>query len=195
MAQGLFASLLIGTIIKTIGQQCGVAALVEIGDYAAQVQGVAMAIAIGYALRSAPPLVLFSLSTVGFAASALGGAGGPLAVLLITIVAAELGKAVSKETKIDILVTPAVTILSGVLLAMWCAPYIGQAASGRWRGDYVGNGAAAVRNGHFGLRHRRRSADASDQQRGNLRGIGADRPGGRRGAGGLLCADGWLCLA
>lgn len=128
MAQGLFASLLIGTIIKTIGQQCGVAALVEIGDYAAQVQGVAMAIAIGYALQS-PPLVLFSLSTVGFAASALGGAGGPLAVLLITIVAAELGKAVSKETKIDILVTPAVTILSGVLLAMWCAPYIGQAAS------------------------------------------------------------------
>ncbi len=63
------------------------------------------------------------------AANSLGGAGGPLAVLIVAIVAAECGKAVSKETKIDILVTPLVTILSGVLLSMWCAPTIGAAAS------------------------------------------------------------------
>ena len=87
-----------------------------------------MAVAIGYALHC-PPLVLFSLVAVGGAANTLGGAGGPLAVLLVTIVAAEFGKAVSKETKIDIIVTPFVTITIGSLLSMWCAPAIGAAAS------------------------------------------------------------------
>ena len=87
--------------------------LTDIGTYAMAVSGPAMAVAIGYALQ-APPMVLFSLSAVGWAANAEGGAGGPLAVLLIAIVAAECGKAVSKETKVDILVTPAVTILVGV---------------------------------------------------------------------------------
>ncbi len=137
MAQGLFCSLLIGTIIKTLGQQLSIPFLVDVGVYAAAMSGAAMAIAIGYALQ-APPLVLFSLATVGYAANALGstsliegqsGAGGPLAVLFIAIIAAECGKAVSKETKIDILVTPAVTILVGVALSAWWAPAIGTAAS------------------------------------------------------------------
>ncbi|MBQ7549588.1 MAG: PTS sugar transporter subunit IIC [Clostridia bacterium] len=128
MAQGLFASLLIGTILSTIGTQFNLDFLVDIGKFASDVKGCAMAIAIGYALK-APPLVLFSLATVGYAADTLGGAGGPLAVLIIAIIAAELGKAVSKETKLDILVTPLVTILSGCLLSVLCAPYIGKAAS------------------------------------------------------------------
>ena len=128
MAQGLFCSLLIGTIIKTLGAQLGVTFLTDIGTYAMSVSGPAMAIAIGYALQ-APPMVLFSLAAVGYAANAEGGAGGPLAVLIIAILAAECGKAVSKETKIDILVTPAVTILVGVALAKWIAPPIGTAAS------------------------------------------------------------------
>ncbi len=127
MAQGLFCSLLIGTIIKTLGAQLGVPFLTDIGSYAMAVSGPAMAVAIGYALQS-PPMVLFSLAAVGWAANAEGGAGGPLAVLLIAIVAAEFGKAVSKETKVDILVTPAVTILIGVALAKWIAPPIGAAA-------------------------------------------------------------------
>ena len=127
MAQGLFCSLLIGTIIKTLGQQLGVQTLVDIGAYAMAVSGPAMAIAIGYALK-ADPMVLFSLATVGWAANAQGGAGGPLAVLVIAIVAAECGKMVSKETKVDILVTPAVTILVGVGLSMLIAPAIGSAA-------------------------------------------------------------------
>ena len=128
MAQGLFASLLIGTIIGTLGEQIGSQVLVDAGGFAKSVAGPAMAISIGYALQ-APQLVLFSLLAVGAAANSLGGAGGPLAVLIVAIVAAECGKAVSKETKIDILVTPLVTILSGVLLSMWCAPTIGAAAS------------------------------------------------------------------
>ena len=124
MAQGLFASLLIGTILNTLGTQLGIPALSTCGGYASSMSGAAMAIAIGYALQ-APPLVLFSLATVGHAANALGsttlsggsGAGGPLAVLFIAVIAAEFGKDVSKETKVDILVTPLVTILVGVGLA------------------------------------------------------------------------------
>ena len=127
MAQGLFASLLIGTILKTLGQQLGVAILVDIGTFAQAVTGPAMAVSIGYALKC-PPLVLFSLIAVG-AANQLGGAGGPLAVFVVTIFAAEFGKLVSKETKVDIIVTPSVTICIGVLLSMWWAPSIGAAAS------------------------------------------------------------------
>ena len=132
MAQGLFCSLLIGTIIKTAGQQFGVELLVTIGQFACDMSGAAMAIAIGYALQ-APPLVLFSLAAVGYASNQCGGAGGPLAVLLIAIIAAEIGKMISKETKIDILVTPLVTIFVGCVLSVFIAPAIGKAAS------YVGN--------------------------------------------------------
>lgn len=128
MAQGLFASLLIGTILNTLGTQFNMPLLNQIGGYASSVKGSAMAISIGYALK-APALVLFSLATVGYVADTLGGAGGPLAVLFIAIIAAEFGKLVSKETKIDILVTPLVTILVGCFLSIYVAPYIGQAAS------------------------------------------------------------------
>lgn len=128
MAQGLFCSLLIGTIIKTLGQQLGIEFLVTIGTYASAMAGPAMAISIGFALQ-APPLVLFSLAAVGGAANELGGAGGPLAVLIIAILAAECGKVVSKETKIDILVTPFVTIFVGVALSALLAPGIGVVAS------------------------------------------------------------------
>lgn len=128
MAQGLFASLLIGTIIATLGEQFGIETLVTIGAYAKAATGAAMAISIGYALQC-PQLVLFSLAAVGAAANELGGAGGPLSVLIVTIFSAEFGKAVSKETKIDIIVTPFVTITVGVLLSQWWAPAIGAAAS------------------------------------------------------------------
>jgi hypothetical protein len=127
MAQGLFCSLLIGTIIQTLGQQLGLPFLTDVGTFAKAMSAPAMAIAIGYALQ-APPLVLFSLAAVGQAANAMGGAGGPLAVLFIAIIAAELGKAASKETKVDILVTPSATILSGVALAYLIAPPIGALA-------------------------------------------------------------------
>ena len=138
MAQGLFCSLLIGTIINTVGTQFHIGFLTKavatiggteytVGGLASAMSGPAMAAAIGYALHC-PPMVLFSLIPVGFASNALGGAGGPLAVLFVAILAAELGKAVSKETKIDILVTPLVTIGVGVALSAWWAPALGAAA-------------------------------------------------------------------
>ncbi len=128
MAQGLFCSLLIGTIMNTIGTQFHIEFMNTVGGFATSMAGPAMAVAIGYALK-APNLVLFSLVAVGGAANSLGGAGGPLAVLIIAIIAAEIGKMVSKETKIDLLVTPFVTIFVGVVLSAWWAPGIGAAAS------------------------------------------------------------------
>ncbi len=139
MAQGLFCSLLIGTILNTLGTQFHIGFLTAtvatingvdytVGGLASAMVGPAMAVAIGYALH-APAMVLFSLVPVGFATNALGGAGGPLAVLVVTIVAAEFGKAVSKETKVDILVTPIVTILAGVGMAYLVAEPIGVAAN------------------------------------------------------------------
>lgn len=137
MAQGLFASLLIGTIIKTLGQQllrlsdnAVFQFLVNAGNFAseAHVVGAAMAVGIGYAMQL-PALVMFSLVAVGAAANITGGAGGPLAVLFIAIIAAELGNLVSKKTKVDIIVTPAVTILAGALLTVLFAKHIGAAAA------------------------------------------------------------------
>ncbi len=127
MAQGLFASLLIGTILGTAGTQFGIKALEEMGGYAKTVSGPAMAVAIAFSLK-APNLVLFSMLAVGSAANAIGGAGGPLAVLVIAIIATEFGKLVSKETRIDILITPLVSIGVGVALAMLIAEPIGKAA-------------------------------------------------------------------
>ena len=138
MAQGLFCSLLIGTILNTLGTQLHIGFLTNtvatvsgvnytVGGLASAMSGPAMAVAIGYALKC-PPLVLFSLITVGFASNALGGAGGPLAVYFVAIIAAESGKMISKETKVDILVTPLVTIGVGTGVAALIAPALGKAA-------------------------------------------------------------------
>ena len=144
MAQGLFCTLLVGTILNTIGQQFHIGFLNDvivtlkdasgenqigytIGGLASAMVGPGIAVAIGNALH-APPLVLFSLIPVGFAANTMGGAGGPLAVYFVAIAAAECGKLVSKETKVDILVTPIVTILAGIGVASVIAAPIGSAA-------------------------------------------------------------------
>ena len=145
MAQGLFCTLLVGTILNTLGTQFHIpfltASVVEIagkgytiGSLASAMVGPAMAAAIGNAL-GAGGLVLFSLIPVGYATNILGGAGGPFAVYVVAIVAAEIGKAVSKETKIDILVTPIVTILAGIGLASLIASPIGKAAG--WVGNLI----------------------------------------------------------
>ncbi len=145
MAQGLFCTLLIGTILNTIGSQFHIGFLTAvvatiggsgytIGGLASAMVGPAMAVAIGYALK-APGMVLFTLVPVGYATNVLGGAGGPLAVYFVAIVAAEFGKAVSKETKIDILVTPIVTLLVGIGVACLIAGPIGAAAT--WVGSVI----------------------------------------------------------
>ena len=131
MAHGLFASLLIGTIIKTIGTYIPGALgafMVESAGYASQVQGAAMALAIGYSMYC-PPYIMYALAAVGLAANSLAGGGGPLAVYIVSMIAIFFGKLVSKRTPVDLIVTPAVTILSGILFAKILAPPIGQIAT------------------------------------------------------------------
>ena len=118
MAFGLFASLLIGTIFGTLGEKTGVVIFTTIAGYAKSATGAALGVSIAYALK-APTLVLFSAATVGIAGNELGG---PVGALVATIIAAELGKIVSKETPVDILVTPTVTILSGLGIGTLIGP-------------------------------------------------------------------------
>lgn len=120
MAFGLFASLLIGTIFTTLGDKLNIPILIEIAKYAKQATGAAIGVAIAYSLH-APSLVLFSSTVCGIAGNALGG---PVGAYVAAVISTELGKLVSKETKIDILVTPSVVIIGGVLLAMFVGPGI-----------------------------------------------------------------------
>ena len=135
MALGLFASLLIGTIFNALGMIPGLSILSTIGKGAQGVAGPAMAVAIAVSLK-ASPLVVYSCAAVGALANSYGGAGGPLAVLIIAIIASEVGMLVSKKTKVDILVTPFVTLLTGGLLSVLLAGYIGQLVG--YVSDFIG---------------------------------------------------------
>ena len=121
MAYGLFASLLVGTILNTIGQEFKIAFLTDtLWPLAKEGTGAAIAVAIAYSLK-APDLVLFSSTIVGIAGYKLGG---PVGVYIATIFAVEFGKIVSKETKIDIIITPTVTVLTGVIISQFIGPTI-----------------------------------------------------------------------
>lgn len=144
MAHGLFASLLIGCIINTIGTYvpvlntlvinpwgsealAGANLMIQCKTAAYAVQGAAMAAAIAYSMK-APPFVIYSTLAVGYAANALGAQGGPLAVFFVTVIAVKCGKLVSKRTPLDIIVTPFVTIVCGVIAAFLIGPPIGKLA-------------------------------------------------------------------
>lgn len=119
MAFGLFASLLVGTILNTLGNVFSIAFLTErIWPLVGSATGPAIAVAIAYALK-APNMVLFASTIVGLGSYELGG---PVGVFVATVFGVEFGKLVSKETKLDIIVTPAVTILVGILVGDFIGP-------------------------------------------------------------------------
>ncbi|HEY4553643.1 MAG TPA: PTS sugar transporter subunit IIC [Bacillaceae bacterium] len=120
MALGLFSSLIIGLIIKTAGEQLNIPFFVEAGKMAMDLMGPAIGAAIAYGL-GAPPLVIFAAVATGAAGAALGGPAGSYAAALIST---EIGKIVSKETKVDIIVTPFVTIMAGFTVAKFIGPTI-----------------------------------------------------------------------
>lgn len=126
MAYGLFATLLIGTILSTLSDWLGWEFLKQAADFAKSATGPALGVSIAYALH-APVLVLLSCAAVGFAGNALGG---PVGAFLATIVAAELGKLVSKETRVDIIVTPTVAILAGTAIAVFVGPGVSALMNG-----------------------------------------------------------------
>ena len=145
MALGLFASLLIGTIFDTIGTYTNWVFITELASFAKQATGAALGVAIAYSLQ-APPLVLLSAAAVGIAGNNIGDVfmlggveksvtAGPAGAFVAVLVAVELGKLVSKETHIDILVTPTVTIVSGVAVAKLIGPAIAYCMY--WLGYFV----------------------------------------------------------
>jgi len=111
MALGLFSSLIMGLIIKTIGEQVGFEPFIEMGAFAmeAKIMGGAIGVAIAYGLK-APPLVLFSALFAGAFGAELGG---PAASYVAAIFATEIGKIFYKLTRVDIIVTPFITIVVG----------------------------------------------------------------------------------
>ncbi|MGF1729207.1 PTS sugar transporter subunit IIC [Photobacterium kasasachensis] len=122
MALGLFSSLLIGSILNTLGMKLGIPLFSEtLWPIAKQMTGPAIGVAIAYALK-APPLVLFSATTAGAAGAALGG---PVGAYIASVAATECGKLVANETKIDILLTPAVTVVVGVIVGTLVGPQVG----------------------------------------------------------------------
>jgi len=131
MALGLFASLIVGTILEVIGQQAGLAFLVDYGQRAKAMMGPAIGVAVAHGL-GAPPLVLFASTVTGAAGAQLGGPAGSF---IAAVIGAEFGKAVSKETKVDIIVTPATTIILGVAAGVLVGPPIG--AFMKWLGVVI----------------------------------------------------------
>ncbi|MGB8001886.1 MAG: PTS sugar transporter subunit IIC [Anaerobacillus sp.] len=121
MALGLFGSLIIGLILKTIGAQIPMFAfLIPMGELAMSLMGPAIGVAVAYGL-GAPPLVLFASLLAGAAGADLGGPAGSF---VAAIIAAEAGKLVSKSTKLDIIVTPLITIFAGYGTASFIGPAI-----------------------------------------------------------------------
>jgi len=129
MALGLFASLIIGLITETIGEQIVIKfsptiadALIEMGGFAMddKIMGGAIGVAIAYGLR-APPLVLFSALFAGAFGAEMGG---PVGSYISTIFAVEIGKLIYKETRVDIIITPFITILVGFLTGTFIGPPI-----------------------------------------------------------------------
>lgn len=126
MAQGLFASLIVGLILEVLGREIGIPILVEFGDVAKGMMGPAIGVAIAYGLQ-APPLVIFTSVATGMAGAQLGG---PVGAFLAAVVGAEFGKAISKETKLDIVITPSTVIITGLLTARFVGPVIAALMTG-----------------------------------------------------------------
>ncbi|MCL2527668.1 MAG: PTS sugar transporter subunit IIC [Defluviitaleaceae bacterium] len=120
MTLGLFASLIIGLILSEIGGRIGIGFMVDMGAWARGATGYAIGMAVAFGLK-APPLVLFASAATGFVGNYLGG---PAGAFIAAVVGAELGKLVSKETKVDIVVTPVVTLMSGMGMAIAVGPAI-----------------------------------------------------------------------
>ncbi|MBQ5927288.1 MAG: PTS sugar transporter subunit IIC [Clostridia bacterium] len=133
MALGLFATLLMGTILSTVGKYAKIPFFTEAASFATAATGAVLGVAIAFKLE-APPLVLFSAAVAGLAGNNLGGTftldgveravtAGPAGAFFCALVATEIGKLVSKETPVDILVTPLVTIFAGFGVAkLLCFP-------------------------------------------------------------------------
>ena len=121
MTLGLFGSLVIGLILKTVGGWSGIEGLVEAGTMAQQAMGAAIGVAVAYGLQG-PPIVIFASAAIGLFGAKMGG---PVGCFVAVALATEASKLVSKTTPLDIIVTPATALITGFAVAQGLAPIIG----------------------------------------------------------------------
>lgn len=134
MALGLFSSLIVGLIISQFAKIPHLEFLSKFSEVlsaSSPVVGGAIGAAIAYGLKS-KPLVIFSCIAVGAYGYSLGG---PVGAFAGAIVANEIGSLVAGKTKIDIVVTPIVTIVSGGIVSMFVGPYLSQFMN--WLGSVI----------------------------------------------------------
>lgn len=125
MALGLFSSLIVGLIISQISKIPGLEALASFAGVlsaASPVVGGAIGGAIAYGLK-AKPLVIFSCIAVGAFGYELAG---PVGAYVSAVVASEIGSIVAGKTKIDIVITPIVTIVCGGFVSTFVGPYLSE---------------------------------------------------------------------
>ena len=146
MALGLFSTLIIGTIIGQIGTLVGN----EIGTYLIAISSVAKTvtgagIGVGVAAKfKQGPLVTVSAAvagmigafpTLGMESFALGKAGEPLGAFVAALISIECGRLVAGRTKIDIILTPLVSICTGAAAGFIVGPPISNFM--KWLGNLV----------------------------------------------------------
>lgn len=139
MAQGLFSSLIIGLILKQIGEKTGITFLIEFGSIAQFMMGPAIGAAVAYGVK-APPLAIFSSIITG----ALGAQtllqtvpgtyairlGEPVGALCAALIGAEIGKLINGKTKLNIILVPAATIIAGGLTSIFVSPFMSSLMTG-----------------------------------------------------------------
>lgn len=132
MALGLFASLLIGLIIKQLGSFLNIEWMVTVGQTAQMLMGPAIGAAVAYSI-DAPPLAIFAsvvtgalgAGTISFEEGiAIMAVGEPVGAFVAALVGAEFGKLISGKTKVDIVLVPLLTILIGGIIGNYIGPPI-----------------------------------------------------------------------
>lgn len=134
MAMGLFASLIIGLILKTTGEQLmgingyrGIASvLIEVGQTAMSLMGAAIGVAV--AMKFVAPFLVVIASVVTGTIGAIYG--GPAGAYLAVVIGIAVGELISKKTPLDIMITPALTILFGYIMAITGGQIVGLLMSG-----------------------------------------------------------------
>lgn len=125
MALGLFASLIIGLILSQLSKIPGLEFIKEFAEIVSAkspVVGSAIGTAIAYGLKTSP-LVIFSSAATGAFGYKLGG---PVGCYVAAVIGAELGNLISGKTKVDIVLVPIVTIITGCVAGKFVGPYISQ---------------------------------------------------------------------
>lgn len=148
MALGLFSTLIVGTIVQQIGTLIGGTVgdlLFLIGKMAAALTGAGIGVGVAHKFKESP-LVVLSAATAGMVggfaskmlagsmfvdgAVVLAGPGEPLGAFIAALVGIEAGHLVSGKTKVDILVTPIITIVAGSAVGLFVGPPISEFMTG-----------------------------------------------------------------